>query len=205
MAVDLAPAAGLREPAAFDGWVDRIVVNACRTRLRERSRVREIPMADGFEQRDPSLGSSPEGVAERDAVERAFERLTPDQRAILVLHHLHHQPVRRHRRRARDPGGHGQVAAARRADRAERGHGGRPMTDPFVADDVLEAVLRSRAGDGAPADLRAQILAAVAADGPRADRAGGPSVIRGGCSPWPPSCSAPSARRCSSAGRARRR
>ena len=84
---------GLREPAAFDGWVERIVVNACRTRLRQRSRVREIPMADGFEQRDPSLGSSPETIAERDAVERAFERLSPDQRAILVLHHLHHQPV----------------------------------------------------------------------------------------------------------------
>ncbi len=41
------------------------------------------------------------------------------------------------------------------------------MTDPFVRDDVLEAVLRSRAGDGAPRDLHAQILAAVAADGPR--------------------------------------
>ena len=26
-------------------------------------------------------------------VERAFERRTSDQRAILVLHHLHHQPV----------------------------------------------------------------------------------------------------------------
>jgi RNA polymerase sigma-70 factor (ECF subfamily) len=84
---------GLRQPAAFDGWVERIVVNACRTRLRARSRVREIPMADGFEQSDPSHGSRPEGVAERDAVERAFERLSPDQRAILVLHHLHHQPV----------------------------------------------------------------------------------------------------------------
>lgn len=42
------------------------------------------------------------------------------------------------------------------------------MTDPFVHDDVLEAVLRSRAGDGAPADLHGLILAAVAADGPRA-------------------------------------
>ena len=50
-------------------------------------------MADGFEQPDRSLGSRPEDIAEREAVERAFERLTPDQRAILVLHHLHHQPV----------------------------------------------------------------------------------------------------------------
>jgi RNA polymerase sigma-70 factor, ECF subfamily len=83
----------LREPAAFDGWVDRIVVNACRSRLRERAKVREIPMGPDFERSDPSLGSRPEDVAERDLVERAFERLNPDQRAILVLHHLHHQPV----------------------------------------------------------------------------------------------------------------
>ncbi len=83
----------LREPRAFDGWVDRIVVNACRSRLRSRARVREIPMAEGFEQPDRSLGSRPEDVAERDVVERAFERLTADQRAILVLHHLHHQSV----------------------------------------------------------------------------------------------------------------
>src|ERR1700751_2092746 len=83
----------LRQPSAFDGWIDRIVVNACRTRLRERGRVREIQMPPGFDHRDQSLGSRPEGVAERDAVERAFERLNPDQRAILVLHHVHHQPV----------------------------------------------------------------------------------------------------------------
>ncbi len=41
------------------------------------------------------------------------------------------------------------------------------MTDPFVRDDLLEAVLRSRAGEAAPPELRTSILAAVAADGPR--------------------------------------
>ena len=30
------------------------------------------------------------------------------------------------------------------------------MSDPFVSDDVLEAVLRSRAGDGVPSDLHAR-------------------------------------------------
>lgn len=29
----------LREPEAFDAWIDRIVVNACRERLRRRSLV----------------------------------------------------------------------------------------------------------------------------------------------------------------------
>ena len=83
----------LRDTAAFDGWVDRIVINACRSRLRERAKVREIPIAAGFETRDRSFGSRPEDVAEREAVERAFERLNADQRAILVLHHVRHQPV----------------------------------------------------------------------------------------------------------------
>ena len=79
------------------------------------------------------------------------------------------------------------------------------MTDPFVADDVLEAVLRSRAGDGAPADLHALILAAVAVDGPRA------IARRSVRHPWRLLAvaavlpSAPSARRCSWAARARPR
>ena len=81
----------LREVEAFDAWVDRIVVNACRTELRRRGAVREIPMAVGF---DAAVsGPGPEQVAERDAVGRAFGRLNPDQRAILVLHHLDHRPV----------------------------------------------------------------------------------------------------------------
>jgi len=83
----------LREPVAFDAWADRIVVNACRSRLRERTRVREIPMAPDFDQREPRPSADPEAVAERDAVERAFELLDPEQRSILVLHHLHHEPV----------------------------------------------------------------------------------------------------------------
>jgi Tol biopolymer transport system component len=52
------------------------------------------------------------------------------------------------------------------------------MTDQSVRDDVIEAVLRSRAGDGAPSDLHAQILAAVAVDGPR------PAAPRSIRHPW---------------------
>jgi RNA polymerase sigma-70 factor (ECF subfamily) len=81
----------LREIRAFDAWLDRILVNACRSGLRRRSGVREITMADTFEARHP--GPGPEQLAERDAMERAFERLDPDKRIVLVLHHLHHQPV----------------------------------------------------------------------------------------------------------------
>jgi RNA polymerase sigma-70 factor (ECF subfamily) len=81
----------LRDRTAFDPWLDRIVVNACRSALRRRGAVREIPMPDVF---DPAAGvPGPEHVTERDAVERAFERLDADKRAILVLHHVHGAPV----------------------------------------------------------------------------------------------------------------
>jgi RNA polymerase sigma-70 factor (ECF subfamily) len=81
----------LREPASFEGWLDRILLNACRTALRRRGRVREIPMAAEHDGR--TWSGEPEQVAERDMVERAFQRLTADQRAILVLHHLQRRPV----------------------------------------------------------------------------------------------------------------
>ena len=81
----------LRDQARFDGWLDQILVNACRTSLRRRGRVREIPMPDGFDAEAPQ--PSPDQVVERDALDRAFGRLTIEQRTILVLHHLERQPL----------------------------------------------------------------------------------------------------------------
>ena len=81
----------LRDAAAFDPWLDRILVNACRSAIRRRRGVREIPMAVSFDVKHG--GPGPDQVAEREIVERAFERLDPDKRAILVLHHVHHQPI----------------------------------------------------------------------------------------------------------------
>ena len=81
----------LANPTRFDAWIDQIVVNACRTSLRRRHRVREVAIPSDF---DPeSMGPRPEDVAERQVLERAFDRLTLDQRTILVLHHLEHRPL----------------------------------------------------------------------------------------------------------------
>ena len=74
----------LRETDRFSAWFDRIVVNVCRQRQR-RSRV--MPLV---------LGTLPEvavvdgaaGRAERDALRRALDRLTPEHRAVVVLRHL---------------------------------------------------------------------------------------------------------------------
>ena len=90
----------LRDPAHFDAWLDRIVVNACRMALRHRRvvRVREIEVADP-EGLPPSIDDGPsqpgpaEAVATADLVERAFEHLDADKRAILVLHHVEDRPI----------------------------------------------------------------------------------------------------------------
>ena len=69
----------------------RILVNACRMSLRRRGRVREIRMPEGFDAEAPH--AAPDQVAERDALDRAFGRLTIEQRTILVLHHLERRPL----------------------------------------------------------------------------------------------------------------
>jgi RNA polymerase sigma-70 factor (ECF subfamily) len=81
----------LLDASRFASWLDQIVVNTCRMTLRKRRRVREIALAD-----DADIAShhpGPEQVAEREALDRAFGRLTIDQRSILVLHHLERQPL----------------------------------------------------------------------------------------------------------------
>jgi len=75
----------LREPDRFEAWIHRVLVHACydesrRTRV-WRSTIRGLPLdravaSDGIDE-----------VVDRDELERAFVRLTLEQRAVLVLHH----------------------------------------------------------------------------------------------------------------------
>lgn len=75
----------LRDPERFGPWLNRLLVNACHEELRRHrrwtTRIRALPV-DGPEQPDPTVS-----VADRDALERAFARLTPEQRSVVVLHH----------------------------------------------------------------------------------------------------------------------
>jgi len=77
----------LRDADALDAWLQRIAVNASRMtmRARGRRRVREIPSSDAEVAALNSTAVVPSDSAVLDA---ALERLTVDQRAILVLHHL---------------------------------------------------------------------------------------------------------------------
>jgi RNA polymerase sigma factor (sigma-70 family) len=85
----------LRDPLAFEAWSTRILVHACRRRLRGRgrARVREVAIealdASGAWTGGAGSSAGPaEGVGDRMALERAFDRLDADARTILVLHHL---------------------------------------------------------------------------------------------------------------------
>jgi RNA polymerase sigma factor (sigma-70 family) len=73
---------GLRDPERLDAWLHRLLVRACHRHLRTlyRRRIAETRLPTW--QRDPAADAT---VADRDEVERAFRRLTPDQRTILVL------------------------------------------------------------------------------------------------------------------------
>jgi RNA polymerase sigma-70 factor, ECF subfamily len=78
----------LRDGTRFDAWFDRIVINVCRERLRrQRARVvvTQIVMED-----TPSVahGDGTSARAERDALQRALERLTPEHRLVVVLRQL---------------------------------------------------------------------------------------------------------------------
>ncbi len=88
----------LRDPAKFDAWFGRIVVNAARGSMRRRRNVMTVDIdalsIDG--ESHPALGRHDpgmEGLAELDALESAFARLSVDQRTILALHHLEERSV----------------------------------------------------------------------------------------------------------------
>jgi RNA polymerase sigma-70 factor (ECF subfamily) len=87
----------LRDPDHFDAWLGRINLNACRAQLRRRGRtkVREIRLVDPEDDREPASTEAAlaDHIADADAFDRAFARLSVDDRALLVLHHLQERPV----------------------------------------------------------------------------------------------------------------
>jgi RNA polymerase sigma-70 factor, ECF subfamily len=75
----------LRDPERFEVWLHRLVVNACYEEFRRYRRwsanVRSLPV-DG-----PGGPDETVSVDDRDALERAFRRLSPEHRAVVVPHH----------------------------------------------------------------------------------------------------------------------
>jgi RNA polymerase sigma-70 factor, ECF subfamily len=81
----------LKEPERFEAWLHRLVVHACyaesRRDRRWTTRIRLI---------STDLPTAPDtalSVADRDELERAFRRLSPEQRAVVALHHYLGYPL----------------------------------------------------------------------------------------------------------------
>lgn len=76
---------GLRDPDRIDAWLHRLVVNACLDAVRRRKRrpieIRIEPLVL------PGAGDHPNRIAARDELDRGLARLSPDLRAVLVLHY----------------------------------------------------------------------------------------------------------------------
>jgi RNA polymerase sigma-70 factor (ECF subfamily) len=76
----------LRDPERWPAWTYRLVVNAAYREVRkERSQhaaVRFIRLTSDAADDDPGTA-----LAGRDELDRAFRELSPDHRAVLVLHH----------------------------------------------------------------------------------------------------------------------
>ena len=80
----------LREAHRFEPWLHRILTNECYAEARRRARrpvdIRVLPDRSGH-------AGDPVAVDDRDQLERAFRRLTLEQRAVLVFHHYLDLPV----------------------------------------------------------------------------------------------------------------
>jgi RNA polymerase sigma-70 factor (ECF subfamily) len=77
--------AALRDPDRFDAWLRKLLVHACyREARRDRARrAIEVHIPD-LEHAVPDASVA---LADRDELERGFRTLTPEQRALVVLHH----------------------------------------------------------------------------------------------------------------------
>ena len=83
--------ARLRDPERFEVWLHRLLVNACYEEFRRyrrwSTRVRSLPV-DG-----PAAPDDFVSIDDRDALERAFARLSVEHRSVVVLHHHAGMPL----------------------------------------------------------------------------------------------------------------
>jgi RNA polymerase sigma-70 factor (ECF subfamily) len=81
----------LRDHDRFEAWLYRLVVHACyaesRSQRRHVARIRALPIDP------PSMPDTAIAVADRDELEHAFRSLSPEQRAVVVLHHYLGYPL----------------------------------------------------------------------------------------------------------------
>jgi RNA polymerase sigma-70 factor, ECF subfamily len=75
----------LRDPERFEPWLHRLLVRACIDEARRLRRHRvDVTIAE-IEPR--SIAGMESVIEDRDELERGFVRLSPEMRAVIVLHH----------------------------------------------------------------------------------------------------------------------
>jgi|SRR5436190_13984944 len=76
----------VRDPDRFDAWLNRLLVHAC---YREARKVRHRGIVELHVTPPDTHGGRDvqDLTAVRDQLERGFDRLTPEQRSVLVVHH----------------------------------------------------------------------------------------------------------------------
>jgi RNA polymerase sigma-70 factor, ECF subfamily len=77
----------LRDQDRFEPWLYRLVLHACYQLARSERRSRARVVAIHAESQPTSVPDVARSVAARDELEWAFRALTPEQRAVVVLHH----------------------------------------------------------------------------------------------------------------------
>ena len=77
----------LRDPARFDAWLRRLLINACNDERRRHRRllVHHEALAGMVLSGEPAGVDGWKRVEDRDRVGRAFERLPLEQRVVVVL------------------------------------------------------------------------------------------------------------------------
>lgn len=74
----------LRDPDQFEAWMRRLLVHAC---YREANLGKRRSTIEGTVRPLPQAGADPGvAVADQDELDRSFRRLSPEQRALIVLH-----------------------------------------------------------------------------------------------------------------------
>ena len=74
----------LKDPDRFEAWCHRLAVNAAIDEHRRGKRHRHLPEIDAEGRGSPDDTGA---VALRDQLDRAFRALSPEHRAVVVLHH----------------------------------------------------------------------------------------------------------------------
>jgi RNA polymerase sigma-70 factor (ECF subfamily) len=77
----------LRDDDRLEAWLYRLLVNACFAEIRHTRRWQPGLRVITDPEIAPSSDDTQVSVALRDELERAFRRLSGDQRAVLAMHH----------------------------------------------------------------------------------------------------------------------